>query len=237
MKKFTLLFISMSLLMVSCIKEQVSGDGPLVTETRSINNFSAIDLQCSANVVYKQDAAYKVEITAQQNILDVMITEVSNNKLVIKYKNDVRVKSHDQITIVVSSPDMRPLRISGSGNITTLAPLNSSSMEMNISGSGNIDVAEITTGMIDASISGSGNMKISAGTGSEEKLRISGSGNIDMQNVVVTKATTTTSGSGESRVNASQNLDVTISGSGSVYYKGTPIINTSISGSGKVIHL
>src|SRR5689334_4913054 len=88
MKKITLLLFSVSILMVSCIKEQVDGNGPLVTEARNITNFSGLDLRCSANVVYKQDPVYKVEITAQQNILDVMITEVSNSKLVIKYKND-----------------------------------------------------------------------------------------------------------------------------------------------------
>jgi len=237
MKKITLLLFSVSIMLASCIKEQINGDGPLVTATRSINNFSGIDLRCSANIIYKQDAAYKVEVTAQQNILDVMITENSNSKLVIRYKNDVRVKSHDQITIIVSSPDLRNVRISGSGNVTSTTPLNATSFEMDISGSGDINFTDLTTGVIDAAISGSGNIKVNSGTGTEEKLRISGSGNINLENVVATKANTTTSGSGETRVNASQNLDVNISGSGSVYYKGTPVVNTSISGSGKVIHL
>lgn len=237
MKKITLYLLSVSIFMVSCMKEQIDGDGPLVTESRSVVNFSGLDLRCSANIIYKQDPVYKVEISAQQNILDVMITEVSNSKLVIRYKNDVRVKTHDQITIIVSSPDLRTIRISGSGNVTSTTPLNTTSLEMDISGTGDINVTDLTTGLIDASISGSGNVKINSGTGTEEKLRISGSGNINLENVVATKATTTTSGSGETRVNASQNLEINISGSGSVYYKGTPVINTSISGSGKVIHL
>jgi hypothetical protein len=237
MKKLNVVLLcTMIFTLSSCIKDRVTGDGPVVTESRSVVNFSGVDLRCSANVVYKQDASYKLEISAQQNILDVLITEVSNNRLVIRYKNDVRVKSHDQITIVVSSPVVNSLRISGSGNIETTGILTPASMDMDISGSGNIHVIEMTTGSVDANISGSGNIKVSSGTATQEKLRISGSGDIDLGNVAANKATTTTSGSGETRVNASQNLDVTISGSGSVYYKGNPVINTHISGSGKVIH-
>jgi hypothetical protein len=235
MKHLHLLFFGLFLLIfVSC--EKVSGDGPVVNQVRSASNFSGIDLRCSAEVYYKQDNNYKVEVNAQQNIQDVLVTEVSDNKLVIRYKDNVRVRSHDQITIVVSSPTVTSLRISGSGNINTSGPVSSSSMNLDISGSGSITVVDLATGFTEANISGSGNIRVLSGSATEEKLRISGSGNIDLGNLAALKANTTTSGSGETYVNASQLLDVTISGSGSVFYKGTPIVNTSISGSGKVIH-
>jgi Putative auto-transporter adhesin, head GIN domain len=238
MKKSILAILAfLSLTLSSCIKDKITGEGPVVTQTRSADNFSAIDLRVSGDVFFKQDTVYKLEITAQQNILDVIETHVTNNKLVIKFKNDVNVKSHEPIKIIVSAPFISGLSISGSGNINTQGPVSASSMNMSISGSGNIEMDQLTTGFIDANISGSGNIKVSGGTATEEKLRISGSGNIDLDDVAATRATTTTSGSGDVRVFASQNLSITITGSGSVYYKGNPIINTSISGSGKVIHL
>ena len=236
MKKISVIILSVVVVAFSSC-EKVNGDGPVVTETRNIVNYSGIDLRVSADVYFKQDPNFKVEISAQRNILEVMETYVSDNKLVIKYKNNVRVHSHDPVIIMVSGPTADHLRISGSGNISVTGILSPSRLEMDISGSGNILIPQVATGYIDADISGSGNITINTGTATDEQLKISGSGTIDLLNVAANKASTNTSGSGDTKVNLSQNLDVKISGSGSVYYKGSPIINASVSGSGKVIHI
>lgn len=220
----------------SCYKDRITGEGPVVTEVRNHTGFSGIDLRISGDVFFQEDSVYKVEVHAHQNILDVMDTYVSNNRLVIRFENDVRVRAHEPVKLIIRGPSLNSLRISGSGNITTTGTIDPSSMELDISGSGNIHMTELVAGHVDATISGSGNIKVDAGTVPSEKLRISGSGNIDVGGVNAVTATVKTSGSGDTRVNASQNLEVTITGSGNVYYKGTPVINTSISGSGKVIH-
>jgi hypothetical protein len=229
------LYAALILSLASCYKDRINGSGPVVTESRNIVNYGGLDLRVSADVFFKQDPTYKVEVSAQQNILEVLETYVSGNNLVIRFENDVRVRSHDPITVIVWGPSLDRLRISGSGNISTQGPLQPGNMEMDISGSGNITVAELITNLLDANISGSGNIKVNTGTAAEKKLRISGSGNIDVANVVASKAITHTSGSGDMRVHATQDLNVTISGSGNVYYKANPIIHTSISGSGKVL--
>jgi hypothetical protein len=237
MKKFSLILVAaMALMLGSCYKDSITGDGILVTQSRGVTGFAGIDLRVSGEVYFQQDSVYKVEINAQQNILDVMETYVSENRLVIRFKNSVRVKSHDPVKVVVSAPSFNSLRISGSGNIIGTGSLAPSSMELDISGSGNITLADLKTGLIDADISGSGDVNVSSGSATEEKLKISGSGSMDLSTVAASRVNTKTSGSGDVRVSASQQLDVNISGSGSVYYKGNPVINTSISGSGKVIH-
>ena len=237
MKKLQLLLLVIGLVLIFSSCKKVVGDGPVRTETRTTGDFSGIDLRVSGSVYYKPDAAYKVEVSAQQNILDVIETYVSNGKLVIKFKNDVRVRSHENIVVNISGPQMNSLRVSGSGNLTTAGIINTNNMDMDISGSGNIDVQNLSASFLDANIRGSGNISVGSGTITEEKLKISGSGDMDLRNVVSTKATTTTSGSGDMWVNVSQSLNVTISGSGSVRYIGNPLINTSISGSGKVNQL
>jgi hypothetical protein len=236
MKKINFIILAFAIVVMSSC-EKVTGDGPVVNETRNIVNFAGVDLRVSADVYFKQDPNFKVEISAQRNILEVMETYVSNNKLVIKYKNDVRVRSHDPIIVMVSAPSADHFRISGSGNINVNGLLSPANMELDISGSGNILIPQLVTGSVDADISGSGNITVNNGSATDENLRISGSGTIDLLNLPANKASVNTSGSGDTKVNLSQNLDIKISGSGSVYYKGSPIINSSVSGSGKVIHI
>jgi hypothetical protein len=233
MKKFSVLIVTaFSLFLFSCRK--TTGEGPVVNETRSVAAFAGIDQRVSASVYYTPSPDVRVEVSAQQNILDVLQTYVSNNKLVIKFRDGVRVHSHEAIRVEVSAPAVNSLRISGSGNLYVNGPFTPGTLEMDISGSGDMVLAELTTGYLDANISGSGNIRVSQGTATEERLKISGSGNLALENVTAARVTTNTSGSGTTRVTATQSLNVTISGSGSVFYRGAPQINLSVSGSGKV---
>ena len=235
MKKLSILSGAILLLFSSC--DKINGEGDLRTETRTLGNFTGIETKVSGNVFYTQGQENKVELTAQQNILNVIETPIINNKLVIRFKDWVTVKDHELITIRVTSPSISSIHSSGSGNVSVSSPLTANNLTFGISGSGNMSLPGITASHLEASISGSGNILIDGGITNTEKLKITGSGNIDAQNVAAKSAITTTSGSGNIKLNTSENLDVTISGSGSVFYLGNPIINTSISGSGKVIHL
>jgi Putative auto-transporter adhesin, head GIN domain len=229
-----LLLATFTFIFTAC--EKVNGDGPIVTENRSTSQFNGIDVRIDADVQVAQHPNYKLEINAQQNILDVLDTYVSNNILIIKFRNDVNVRTHRPITIVLSAPMISSMRLSGSGNMEAAGTLTPPDMDLEVSGSGNLRIQQLNTGNIDAFVSGSGNIEVGSGTATDERVDISGSGGIDLSNVSAQKATTFTSGSGNMRVNASQQLKVTISGSGNVFYRGNPTITTTISGSGKVVH-
>lgn len=232
---FSSVVIASSLFFSACTK--VVGEGPVRTENRAAENFSGIDMRISGNVYYTQGSTYKLEVTAQQNILDVIETPVINNQLVIRIKNDVVIRRYDDIVVRVTAPMVSDLRISGSGNVQADKVSGSNNTALVVSGSGNMDIGNLTGNHLDATISGSGNVYVRGGQVATETLKVSGSGDIDVVNVTAKTVNSSTSGSGSMRVNATQNLDVTISGSGSVFYTGNPAINTHISGSGRIVRL
>ena len=235
MKKISVL-LGMALMIIFTSCEKVTGEGVLVSETRTTAAFDGVESEISGNVIYTQGNDYKVELTAQQNILNVMETPVLSKKLVVRFKNNVRVKTHEQITIKVTAPSISSIGLSGSGNISVLSPLTGGDLTFRLSGSGDMILPTVTCNYLETNISGSGSISIAGGTATTENFKISGSGDVDVRNVMAKTVSTNTSGSGTLRVAASEKLDVKISGSGSVYYWGTPIISTDISGSGRVIH-
>ena len=235
MKKISVL-LGMASMIVFTSCEKVVGEGILVSETRTTAPFNGIESEISGNVIYTQGNDYKVELTAQQNILNVMETPVLSGQLVVRFKNNVRVKSHEQITTKVTAPTITGIGLSGSGNVSVLSPLTGGNFSFRLSGSGDMSLPTITCNNLETNISGSGSITIAGGTATTENFKISGSGDIDARNVLAKIVSTTTSGSGTLRLAASEKLDVKISGSGSVYYWGTPIVSTDISGSGRVIH-
>jgi hypothetical protein len=235
MKKLVLVLLPIlsAIFLSSC--EKVVGEGPIVTETRSVTNFKKISVNISGVINYSIGPVYKVELQAQQNILDILQTNLSGDELVLKVKEGKRLKTHEDIVINITAPYVQRINLSGSANLFVTGDVENNEMDLKVSGSGNIKIQKVAiTEKLIATISGSGGIFIQSGTCKNEHLKISGSGKIDLADILSEKATTEISGSGDMLVNLSQSLNATISGSGSVLYKGNPVITTHISGSGKV---
>lgn len=230
-----LLIVSAILTFVFSSCEKIRGEGPVVTQNRTIQHFNSVSTGISGRITYTISPDYRIELKAQQNILDILETIVVNNELIIRFRNGVNVRSHEQIGVDISGPSPEGITVSGSGGFELFGGISGANLNLRVSGSGNMRLDNVTlTDRLEATISGSGNISIDNGTANTENAKISGSGNIQTSGVSVQHADTDISGSGNIRVKVGQNLNARISGSGSVYYAGSPQITTQISGSGNV---
>lgn len=234
--KIATTLVLLILLVTSCRKGSmwgIHGKGPNKTETRKHENFQSIDLRCDGNVTYQQDSVFKVEITAQENIVGLIETKVVDSELRFEFLREIRM--HEAIEIVVHSPSLTSVVISGSGNFKTNSTLKATEMSLIVSGSGNITVPTLSCTSVKSTISGSGNISINAGAGTNATYKISGSGNVYASGFMVKNADINISGSGNVSVYATDKLDINSDGSGDIRYKGNPVINSKMTGSGRLI--
>ena len=235
MKQIIKLSIVAALLILAASCQKVMADGPVLTQTRDHSSFTSISTSISAIVTYTQSADYRVEINAQQAVLDNIRSEVANGELRFYYPHGVNIGRHETIRINISAPAVSGFSMNGSGELRCeKLQLTDKSVRIKISGSGSVNFSEMTAASLEADISGSGKMTVADGSVQKETCTISGSGDIDFKDLDADDVTTRTSGSGTIYTAAAKTLDVRISGSGKVYYRGTPKITTSISGSGKL---
>lgn len=232
----TLGLVSLVLFLSSCTKKLV-GTGPSITKTYSVSAFSGVDLAVDAEVIYVLDSVYKLEITAQENVHDLLKIKNQSASLNIGFKTLVNLIKHDPIKILIHAPMIQHVEVSGSGSVHTVGQFKSSEFNANVSGSGRVDIDYIQADKLDVNISGSGSIRIFAGESNRADTHISGSGKVEMTGHLSEYVITHTSGSGLTKLWAEKTLTATISGSGDVYYKGNPAIETHISGSGKLIKL
>ncbi|WP_158085165.1 head GIN domain-containing protein [Niastella vici] len=237
MKNFHLALCVILLFLIFSSCRKITGKGPVVTESRQTASFNGLELKIDADVFFTQDSVYKVELQAQENVLDEIETTVINNNLQIRFRHsNTRIHSNDGISIYVSGPDVRSLTVDGSGYLEATAPVTPANLGLYVNGSGNIRVNNATTTQVDANIDGSGHITVSSGNANTANVRISGSGLLDVAGIMVKDADASISGSGNIKVFATQNLHASISGSGSIIYKGNPAVTTHINGSGTVTH-
>lgn len=212
--KHTHLLLACSLLTLSCEKDLVRGDGPVLSEDRETPAFEKISSDGSTTVYVSYADTFSVKVKAYANLLPHFRTEVREGTLRLGFTDNVRVRN-DNTEVYLTLPSISELRMNGSG-------------KARISGAFPLLPA------LALEINGSGDIHAEGGEARELKVNISGSGPVNLEGFPAEEAAVSISGSGDVRVSVSKKLDVQISGSGAVYYKGDPQVSSRISGSGKV---
>lgn len=187
-----------------------------------LEQFTAIDLRGSLNAVYKLDSAWAIEVpednvTTQWNL--------ENKTLVLNGAGS---------NIVVRSPDLQKINISGSGSISAEDTMELHDLNIDISGSGKVKMNYVKAKNIEANMRGSGKI-ILGGSAQSLNANLAGSGKIITHKLNVDRAEVNVSGSGTASVWVSDSLTANIAGSGNLYYVSSPrTINQAIAGSGKI---
>lgn len=207
-------------------------------QTRNVEPFTEISLRISANVHLEQGNKPNLEIVAKASTLEQIITEVKEGKLIIRFPtknlfhNDFRP---GEITIYITTPEVNALSVVGSGNIVADDQIKTKIMDLDLSGSGNINLSELSAERVKTVISGSGNVVLAGKqTAQDLSVAISGSGNFKGMDYSSKDVSIKISGSGNAFVEAQDNLYIRLIGSGNVTYKGKPAVDQSTTGSGSV---
>lgn len=208
----------------------LKGEGPVVTEQRSLPEFHSLKSSVSAEIVLSQGRQKEVLIEAQQNILDNLETEVKSGRLEINF--DKNVGKHEGIKIYITIPTIQEVSLSGSGSIRSENKLKGDELKVSISGSGNMDL-QARYERLSSNIAGSGDIKL-AGKGQFLDVEITGSGNVHAADFETEQADVRITGSGEVELDVEERLTVSITGSGELKYKGRPVVQSSTSGSGSI---
>ena len=217
---FSVLFLSLMLSFTADAQwnkwgKGIKGEGPKVTKTLDLDEITGLGVSIGAKVYLTQGNKQKVEIKAQQNIIDLIDKDVRSGKWRIRLEKGTNLKDHDGIDIYITIPTIEELSVAGSGSIIGKTKFNNlDDLEVSIAGSGDVDLS---------------------GSGEDLEVSVAGSGDVDMASFVVDNCEVSIAGSGDCEVNVSGSLQVSIAGSGDVKYKGSPDkVKSSIAGSGNV---
>ncbi len=172
MKNSHLALCVILLFIVSTSCKKVTGKGDVVIESRQTATFDGLVLKVPADTYFTQDSIYKVELHAQENILDEIETTVINNNLQIRLRHsDTRLRTNEGISIFISGPDVRSFEVDGSGYLETSNPINPASLHLRVEGSGSIKVNNANTTEVNADIDGSGHITVKSGNANEANAK------------------------------------------------------------------
>ena len=227
---FSLLFVSVTR---PAYAQKVSGNGNVVVQERSVASFSAIEIGGVLNAYLTQGDVEAVTVEADENLLDLITTEVRGNTLVVGLKRGVELKKAKQKDVYITLREIDELEISGVVHVESTTPLVTEELELEVGGVSQTSL-EIRCDYLEAEANMVGSLEL-RGEVREAEISNGGVGSLDALGLQVDKLTIENSGVGSAEVQARDEISITSSGVGSVRYRGDAVVKElSTSGIGKV---
>ncbi len=195
------------------IGDCIRGQGSTLSESRSLSGFHSINNAIVADVFLTQGSPQNVRIEAQQNILEVLQTEVVNEELILSFEECV--EDLEKVTVTITLPEITRLTLSGVGNFTVQNDVDLAALDVFLVGVGDFNLR---------------------GTTEDLFISLVGVGNVNAFDLSTDSCEISIVGAGNAEVFVNDTLDVTIVGAGTVFYKGDPAITSNITGTGSIVN-
>jgi hypothetical protein len=206
----------------------VFGSGVVAQEDRTVIGITGVVLAGEGTLYIEQGSAEELIVTAEDNLLPYILTEVQGGILKIRTRSNVCLEPTQSIEYHLTVVSLESVVLSGVGDITVL-DLSATQLSLTLSGAGgNVEVTNLDADELDVVLSGVGDFAIS-GTVDVQHVNITGIGDYDARDLASLDAVISIVGSENQTATV-----VTILGNGTVFYIGDPFVDSDITGSGSV---
>jgi hypothetical protein len=213
--------------------KKVKGNGNITTESRSTSEYDGISVAGPMDFKLVEGNEGDITIEGDSNLIEFIVTELRDGKLVIKVEEGINLRPTKTIVITIPYESINAVSLAGSGDVKNSGTIKADSFDVSLAGSGDIDL-RISTNSVESSIAGSGNLTLN-GTTTNLKTNIAGSGDFNGTSLNSVNVSVEIAGSGDANVFCDGDLRVRIAGSGDVTYSGNPKSkDTKVAGSGSV---
>jgi hypothetical protein len=220
MKKISLLLVFsvlISLLFTSCFYG-IKGNGKVVKSERQVENFESIDVSAGLELVLIQDSVIKVVVEADENLQEIIKTEVSHGKLKIYPETGIRHASSKKVFVTFKT--IGSLHASSGSKVKSKMELKMNSIDISVSSGADIDLA-ISASKMRVDCNSGANVDLS---GSAENLDVDGSSgaNIKISDLKSINCNAGASSGANVRVTVTEKLSAKASSGGQIKVSGDP---------------
>jgi hypothetical protein len=213
MNKITIVFLATLLLAgAGCRWGGIMGNGHIVTDTRSVSDFSEIEANGGFEIEWRSGPP-SLSITTDENLLRYIENENEDHRLRLHSRGNLWATHHIKVTI--SSPSRAEARLTGAARLTA-NQLSGHSFAIESTGAAKV--------LLD-------------GTVDDLVTEMTGASRLDAGSLQTKTAEISSTGASHAEVAVSDSLKVSITGAGKVIYSGNPpIVEKHITGAGSIRH-
>lgn len=224
-------FAVLSILLSSCwfLGPSVKGNGNVTEEIRQVDHFDRIKVSRGMNVYITQGSPAKVVVIADNNLHEVIETEVEGGVLKVTISEKIRWAKEKKL--MVTAEELSGVETTSGANVWSQNQILSENLELKASSGANLTM-EINAKFLSADCSSGANIILS-GVAKEAELETSSGANLKGEELKAYQCKMRASSGGNVSSTVVEKLDASASSGGNIVYFGEPTstdINTSSGG-------
>jgi hypothetical protein len=227
--------LTLSLLLSSCgldFSNGEKGNGNLTSQNRTITeDFTTVAASEGLNVFVSQGDDFKIKVEADENIIDLIGTDIENNVLKIYAIKNIGNATKN---IYVSLPKIVGLKSSSGSSLKAESTITMEKLKLETS-SGAILSAKISTENVDVAASSGANITLT-GTTKNMNVEASSGAYINASDLKSERSNAQASSGANININVSETLQADAGSGGNISYSGKAKISTKKSVSGSVTY-
>jgi len=192
------------------------GNGEVVIETREVtDDFTIVSASEGIQVYVTQGDDFEIEVEGDENIIDLIGTDIKNNKLRIHTIENIGSATKK---VYVTLPEITSLRGSSGANLQTKNTISSKEITVDGSSGASLNI-EVTTNEIEIEASSGASLKIS-GEADKADVDVSSGGSIHAKKLETQNCNAEASSGGNVSIHVSESLYADASSGGNISYSG-----------------
>jgi hypothetical protein len=224
--------VLIALLASACAHESVRGSGHVVRDLRDLPPFESVAVRSGIHATVEIGPQAPVQVDADDNVLPLVVTEVIDNTLEIRFLQGAWVRSEEPVRVKVRVPWLRSLTASGGADLRAEVDPGD---ELDIHSSGGAEVRVRGVHAARLSVEGSGGSRVHiSGAVDRMKLRLSGGSRLRAASLSARAVNVQGSGGATAEIRATDELRGSLSGGSSVRLLGRASSRVSTSGGSSV---
>lgn len=192
----------------------------IITEERQLPSFNAIDAGGALEVILTTGESQKVNVEAEAEIMDKIITEVKNDILYITSKDLKLRKNTEDIKVYVTAVNLHTLTAHGATDINGESLIEAEKFVLDASGASSVKL-DLDVSSLRSKISGASDVILS-GRAKEHNIHLSGAGSLKAKSLVTEKTDYLLEGASDAFLNVTKSLSGESKGASDVKYIGDP---------------
>ena len=210
----------------------VRGNGEVTTQDRQVDGFTEVEACCAFRVELTQGPT-AVRVEAESNLQEYVVTEVHGDRLDIHFKDKVSIKSKEDITVYVSTPELTYVIAGAAAKITATSMFEGDRLRLDVSSGARMSM-QFTGDELRADANSGGLIEVT-GSGRTVDIEASSGATIKAQQYAAKEVDAEASSGAGVEVNVSERLEAEATSGGRVRYHGdAPNININGGSGGSV---
>jgi hypothetical protein len=186
----------------------VVGSGHLATESRPVHDFTAVEVTAAGHLIVEQTGVESLEVTAEDNVLPLVRSEVRNGRLFLGFEPGASVTVTREVLFRVTVGDLTEVEASGASR-AEIRGVDGAGLTLRVSGASSVTAT---------------------GRAADVQLELSGASRCEAADFRSRDLTAEVSGASYALVRASHSLVVNASGASILEYLGDPDLVANVSG-------